>query len=81
MANLRRGKVTTPHKPTATIVFTRLDGSAIRVPIEHIVYWEEVQLTANSVKLVAVHHDLSCTVVKQTFDAIDELINGKAVDA
>lgn len=79
MAMLRRGKVTTPHKSSSSLMLTRMDGSRVLITINFIIDWEEHQFSNTSGKVVTVHHDLSCTAVRESFDAINEMINGKAV--
>jgi len=79
MAILRCGKVTTPHKSSASILLTRLDGNPLRIPIKDIIYWQEAQMSNSLGKIVCIHYDLYATAVKETFEAINEEINGKAV--
>jgi len=81
MAILRRGKPTRPHRPSTNHIFTRIDGSPIRIPFESIVAWDEIEMTRAIGKIVIVHHDLSSTNVRESFDAIEEMVNGKAVQA
>lgn len=79
MAFIRRGYVKVPHKPLATITLTRLDGNPIVLRLSDINCFEEYELSKTVGKIVSVSHFLSTTVVRETFDAIDAEINGKAV--
>lgn len=79
MAFIRRGYVKIPHKALATITLTRLDGNPIVLRLSDINCFEEFELAKSIGKITAVSHFLSTTVVRETYDAIDQEINGKAV--
>lgn len=79
MAFLRRGTVKVPHKKDAVICLTRVDGSPIVLRLGDINCWEEHDIGRSLGKLTTVYHFLSSTPVREPFDAIDQEINGKAV--
>jgi len=79
MAFIRRGNVKVPHKRDAKIVLTRLDGTPILFFLIDINCWEEHHLSKSLGNVTTVYHFLSQTAVRESFDMIDQEINGKAV--
>lgn len=79
MAFLRRGKVTFPHKGQTAVTLTRNDGAPFYLRLVDLNCWEEHEFSHSLAKVVIVYHGLSSTTVRETFDAVAELVNGKAV--
>lgn len=79
MAFLRRGTVKRPYKKESTITLTRSDGSPVKFTINDIEAWEEYHVGKVLGKQVSVRYNSSFITVKESFETIDQEINGKAV--
>lgn len=79
MAFLRRGNITFPHKGSASIDLHRIDGSPVHLKLSEINCWEEHQLRHTLNKVVMLYHGLSSCAVRESFEEVTTLINGKAV--
>lgn len=79
MAILRRGTVKVPHKPAAYIVLTRFDGTPVKFFLRDLEAFEEYDVGQVLGKQVSIRHLSSFITVKESFDSINEEINGKAV--
>jgi len=79
MAFLRRGNVKRPYKNSAFILLKRFDGMPVKIKINSISCWEEYQHRNHKPVTVVFWDIASSTAVVETFDKIDEAINGKAV--
>jgi hypothetical protein len=79
MAFIRRGNIQFPHKGSTSVALTRLDGLPLYLLLSDINCWEEHQLTGSLANFTTIYHGLNSTVVKEPFDHVSEIINGKAV--
>lgn len=79
MAFLRRGNVKVPHKHSAEIIVHRFDGIPVRIKLDLIQCWEEHQQRGRF-RVVVVYWDIaSSTAVLETFEEIDQAVNGTGV--
>lgn len=79
MAFIRRGCVKRPHREDALICLTRVGMHPITVYLKDISCWEEHQLNPKLTIVIMYFITGSNFSVIETFEAIDELANGKAV--
>lgn len=79
MAFLRRGNIKFPHKGNASVTLHRIDGQPIFIRLGDVSCWEEHVLAKSLAKIVMLYHGLSSTAVRESFDEVSAIVNGKAV--
>ncbi len=79
MAFIRRGNITFPCKRSTAVTLTRLDGLPIYLCLSDVSCWEEHTLGGSLAHICTIYHGLNSTCVRESFDQVSEIINGKAV--
>lgn len=79
MACLRQGKITFPHKPNAAVQFHKVDGFPAVFHLTDIDRWAEYRLHGSISDVVLIHHGMSSTAVRETFDEVSDVINSRRV--